>query len=123
MCLKRFVFDPFSGVLDSREARTTGTQATAAALSATAADARTRYDGAVAAARVDLAQQAEGARKAAQEELDRALAAARSEASQTMAQNRAAVAREIDAARQTLLAQADGVAGDMLSRVMRQGAA
>lgn len=120
--LKRLVFDPFSQVVETRQARTTGTQAAAAALSADAGILRTRYDGAIAAARTEIAQQSDAARKGAQEESDRALGAARSAATDTMAQKRDAAAREVDTARQTLLAQAESVANEMLARCSGQGA-
>lgn len=121
--LRRLVFDPFTQVIEQRQARTTGTQAAASALTAEAGATRSRYDGAIAAARTDLAQHADAARKSAQEESDHALAAARSAASDTMARQRDAVAREIDTTRQALLAQADNVANEMLARVTGKGAA
>lgn len=122
-CLKRLVFDPFSAVLETRETRTTGTQAAATALSTDAAHTRTKYDGAIASARIELAQQSDAARKAAQEESERALAAARTEAGNTMTRRRETVAHDVDAARQTLLAQAESVASDMLGRATGREAA
>ena len=114
--LRRLVFDPFSQVVATREARTTGTQAASAALTGEAGNARTRYDAAVAAARTEIAQQSETARKSAQEESDQALTAARNAAATATAQQRDAAARAVDTARQTLLAQAESVANDMLAR-------
>ena len=119
--LKRLVFDPFSQVVETREARTTGTLSMAAALSADAGTAHTRYDGAISAARTEIAQQSDAARKSAQEESDRTLATARSAAADSMAQKREAAAREVDTARQTLLSQADTVANEMLARCSAQG--
>lgn len=121
--LKRLVFDPFSQVVEARQARTIGTQAAATALSAEAGTTRTRYDGAIATARTELAQQSDAERKSAQEESEQALGAARSEASRTMARQREAVAAEIDGARQTLMAQAESVANEMLGRCTGRGAA
>jgi F-type H+-transporting ATPase subunit b len=112
--LKRLVFDPVFAVLDARQQRTVGTQAAANALTAEVDGFRGQHAQALQTARGETGQQAEAARKGAQDEHERIVAEARAAAATQLTQARAALTAQVDAARRTLAAEAEAVAAEML---------
>ena len=115
--LKRLVFDPYLQLLDQRDRRTVTAQAEAEKLVAEAEKVRLDYEQSLQKMRVQMAQEAAAARNVAQEEGQRALAAARTSANEEMLRMRAQVAAQVEAARQSLSAQAASIAEEMLQRV------
>jgi len=115
--LKRLVFDPYLQLLDQRDRRTVTAQAEAEKLVAEAEKVRLDYEQSLQKMRVQMAQEAAAARNVAQEEGQRALAAARTAANEEMLRMRAQVAAQVEAARQSLSAQAASIAEEMLQRV------
>jgi len=115
--LKRLVFDPYLQLLDQRDRRTVTAQAEAEKLVAEAEKVRLDYEQSLQKMRVQMAQEAAAARNVAQEDGQRALAAARTSANEEMLRMRAQVAAQVEAARQSLSAQAASIAEEMLQRV------
>lgn len=115
--LRFLVFDPMQRVLADRDRRTVQAKHAAEDLIAGAHADRARYDEAVHQRRLQMAQEAEAARRAAIEESNRQIAAARSAIGHELNQQRAAVAAQVETARRALSAEAEGIAAEMLQRV------
>ena len=116
--LKRLLFDPFAQVLEQREGRTTGAHAAASRTLQDVSHAREQHEQAIQAARAEIAQRTEAARKEAHEERERVVAAARNESAASMVRQRAALTQQVDSARRTLLAEAEGIAAEMMQSVV-----
>jgi F0F1-type ATP synthase membrane subunit b/b' len=119
--LKQLAFAPVQRVLAERDRRTVQAQHEAEAMIASAHADRARYDDAVHARRLAMAQEAEAARRTAIEESNTAIAAARAAIAQELAAQRAAVAAQLERARRALGAEADAIAAEMLQRVAGGG--
>jgi len=117
ICLKRLLFDPVLRVLALREERTVGARARADELTAVAETDRARYQESIRAARVRLGEEAEAARKVAEEEYAALVARERAAANEELTRMRAGMQAQVAAARQTLAAEAETIATEMLERV------
>lgn len=115
--LKRLLFDPVLAVLDARRERTVGALAQSEHARAGAEAARDEYEQALRDTRVQLALEADQARKKAQDAHAKALTDARAAANEELASFRAALSRQVDEARATLAGEARAIAGEMLARV------
>jgi F-type H+-transporting ATPase subunit b len=120
--LQRVLFSPVLDVLAQRAERTTGALALAEQMQATAAAARTEYERALAAARVQLAREAEVGRKAAHEESAAAIAAARAAAGAELQHLRTQLTAQVAQAEHALAGEANLIAFEMLDRVTGRAA-
>jgi F-type H+-transporting ATPase subunit b len=118
--LKRLVFDPMQHVLEVREQRTAGTKAEATATTERAQLLRDQCEQAVLETRTKIAQEAEAARRAAQEEQARILEGAREEASKEMERLRASLTEQVARARAALSSEARSIAFEMVDQVTRR---
>jgi F-type H+-transporting ATPase subunit b len=116
--LKRLLFDPFQQVLDTREARTSGTTHAAAQMREAANLAKQEYERRLHAVRQTLATEAAAAHAAAQAAEQEVLGAARQQASAQLAQLRDHLNQEAVAARAALAADARGLADRLVERVV-----
>ena len=116
--LKRLVFDPTRQVLLEREGRTVTRQHEAEQLVADAHNDRAEYDQAMQQLRATMAEESAAARRAARELYDRKLADATAAANRDLHRVRAALAEQMDAARQTLSAEAAMLAEEMFDRAV-----
>lgn len=123
LAFKALVVGPMSDVLAERHRRTTEAELHAEQLAVAAAGDRARYDQRVHAQRQLMAQEAEAARHAAIAASNEEIAAARQRIAQELAHRRDAVTRQVATARQTLAAEADTIATEMLTRVRSGGQA
>lgn len=117
MVFKSVVVGPMLHVLAERQRRTVQAKLDAERTTADAQTERLRYDQAVHDQRVRMAHEAESARHAAIEESNREIEAARTNIAYELGHRRDAVAKQVDDARRHLAAEAESVAGEMLSRV------
>ena len=117
--LKRLVFEPIMDALDARNGRTVAARAQAEQLLAAAEAARGEYEQSLQHTRARMAQEAGAARAAAQEEANRALHETREAANEELRSMRADVQGQIETARRTLATQADALAEEMVSTVMK----
>lgn len=116
--LKRLLFDPVLGVLEERDARTTGARQAAAEMTATAQRSQTEYERRMHELRVTLSAEAQAAHKAIQEEEHHILADTRQQASTQLMQLRDSLRRQAEAARPALLSEAKEIAGEIVERVV-----
>lgn len=120
--LRALVFDPMQKVLAERDRRTVQAKHAAEELIASAHADRARYQDSVHQRRLQMAQEAEAARRAAIEESNRQIAAARAAIGLELSSQRAAVAAQVETARRALGAEAEGIATEMLRRVIAETA-
>ncbi len=116
--LKRLLFDPMIEVLEAREARTTGAGRLAAESKAAADQSAAEYERRMREVRLALAGDTETARAANQTEERRLLSAARQQASTELIRLRETLARQADAARPALAAEAHELATRIVDRVV-----
>jgi F-type H+-transporting ATPase subunit b len=117
--LKLLVFEPIMDALDARTGRTVAARAQAEQLLAAAEAARGEYEQSLQRTRARMAQEAGAARAAAQEEANRALHDTREAANEELRRMRTDVQGQIETARRTLATQADALAEEMVSTVMK----
>lgn len=115
--LRWLIFEPVLLLLKERDRRTVQAQRSAEALIGAAQADRARYDAAMHQRRLQMAQEAEVARRAAIEESNSEIAAARAVIARELATQRAAIASQVESARRVLGAEAEAVAAEMLRRV------
>lgn len=116
--LKRLLFDPVLRVLETREARTTGTIREATEMKALADRSAAEYDRRMQELRVTLAREAEAARAATQTEERRTLAEVREHANAQLMRLRESLARQAEAAKSALSAEARDLAQRLAERVV-----
>jgi F-type H+-transporting ATPase subunit b len=116
--LKRLLFDPVLNVLELREARTAGNNRAAAAMKAAAEVSSAEYDRRLQEVRHRLSAETEATRSATQLDERRVLATAREQAGAQLDQLRENLARQAQAARPALDAEAHDLSLRMLARVI-----
>jgi F0F1-type ATP synthase membrane subunit b/b' len=116
--LKRLLFDPMLGVLQEREARTTGARQAAAEMNAAAHVTETEYERRMHEVRQALAAEADAAHHANQAAGQRLLSDTRAEASTQLSQLRDSLRRQVEEARPGLSAAARDLASRISARVI-----
>ena len=121
--LKRVVLDPTQKLLEERERRTTGAQATAAQTREEVEEMRRRFQKALDDARHAGNTAGEQLRRQSEVQEQEILASARQDASRTLEEMRARVALEAEQARRQLVEQADDLARQAAERVLGRAVA
>ena len=120
--LKRMFFGPLSKALKARDDATAGARRVAEAALAKAEQRAAEYEAALRAARGEVHQQQEALRKQWRDEQTAAIAAARRGAEATLKEAKTRIAAEAEAARLTLAAQSESLAGEIARVVCERGA-
>jgi F-type H+-transporting ATPase subunit b len=115
--LRKLMFQPIQRLLEERDRRTVHAQHEAEDLIKAAHADRAHYEEAVRERRLEMAREAEAARRAAIEESNRQITEARAAIARELAAHRAAIAAQVEQARRALAAQAESIAAEMLERV------
>ena len=116
--LKRLLIDPVLQVLEQRDARTSGAQREAAAITAAANVSAADYERRIHAARIAAFAETEAARGATQAEEQRVLSEARQQAGAQLALLRENLRLQAEAARPALAIDARDLAARVAERVI-----
>lgn len=117
LALKRLIFEPTLAVLDARAQRTSGAKHDAEHFVAESTAARDDYETALCEARAKLARESAASRQATLDEQARSIAGARKIANEELTRQREAVSAQVARARQSLGAEAQALAFEMLDRI------
>jgi F-type H+-transporting ATPase subunit b len=121
--LKFMFFKPLEKVLGERYAATEGARKLAAESLQRAEQKTAEYETAMRAERAKIYQEAEQHHKRLQEEEDAALLAERTAAEKQIREARAQLAQELEAAKTSLAATSDALAGQIAESILRGRAA